>query len=45
MTAPPMDELDEVTKGYVPWSMSSIVACAPSSSSDLPSRAARFRNR
>src|SRR5205814_687340 len=27
---PPNDAFDEVTKRYVPWSMSSSLACAPS---------------
>ena len=31
---------DEVTNGYVPWSRSSSVACAPSKSTALPSRSA-----
>ena len=27
---PPADGLDDVTYGYVPWSMSNITPCAPS---------------
>ena len=33
--APPASVGDEVTNGYVPWSMSSSVPCAPSSSTPL----------
>src|SRR5688572_32606768 len=33
---PPADAFDEVTNGYVPWSMSSRVACAPSNSTLFP---------
>ena len=32
---------DDVTNGYVPWSRSRSVACAPSNSTSLPSRSAR----
>src|SRR6266536_1060351 len=39
--APPATVLEEVTKGYVPWSRSSSVACAPSSRTVFPSRSAR----
>ena len=35
---PPMDGLDDVTKGYVPKSMSSMVALAPSTRMRLPLR-------
>ena len=34
---PPAVVLDEVTKGYVPWSISSNVPCAPSNKIDLSS--------
>src|SRR5205814_10126302 len=36
MTAPPEVALDDVTNGYVPSSMSSIVPCAPSITTDSP---------
>src|SRR5918993_4847332 len=39
---PPAIGFEEVTKGYVPWSTSSIVACAPSNSTVLPSSRARL---
>src|SRR6266581_3813937 len=35
--APPAVALDEVTKGYVPWSTSSCVACPASSTTVRPS--------
>src|SRR5205823_7264074 len=35
------DALPILTKGYVPWSRSSSVACAPSNSTSFPSRSAR----
>ena len=38
--APPATVFDEVTNGYVPWSTSSRVACAPSRSTDFPARIA-----
>src|SRR2546430_9916877 len=37
-SSPPATQLDEVTNGYVPWSRSSRVPCAPSSSTRFPSR-------
>src|SRR5207245_10110413 len=42
MTAPPEVALEEVTNGYVPWSMSSIVPWAPSNITECPSAIARF---
>src|SRR3954465_7105706 len=36
VAAPPLVAFEEVTKGYVPWSTSSIVACPPSNSTVLP---------
>src|SRR5215469_6858512 len=44
VAAPPDVALDEVTNGYVPWSMSNIVPWAPSKRTDLPSSSARFVN-
>ena len=38
--APPAVACDDVTNGYVPWSMSSSVPCAPSKRTRLPSRTA-----
>ena len=38
--AAPAVGLDDVTKGYVPWSMSSIVPWAPSNSTRFPARRA-----
>ena len=38
--AAPATGLDEVTNGYVPWSMSSIVPWAPSKSTVCPWRSA-----
>jgi hypothetical protein len=38
--APEAIGFDEVTNGYVPWSRSSIVACAPSKSTFLPASSA-----
>ena len=35
---PPATVFDDVTNGYVPWSMSSIVPCAPSNITRLPAR-------
>ena len=40
VAAAPAIGFDEVTKGYVPWSRSSSVPCAPSSRTRLPSRIA-----
>ena len=40
VAAPDAIGFDEVTNGYVPWSRSSSVACAPSKSTSLPSRSA-----
>src|SRR5208283_4688439 len=45
VTAPPEVALDEVTKGYVPWSMSSMVPCAPSNMTDSPSAMARLSSK
>src|SRR5438067_2305871 len=42
VTAPPEVALEEVTKGYVLWSMSSIVPCAPSKTMDSPPANAWF---
>ena len=36
MQAAPATGFDEVTNGYVPWSMSSSAPCAPSKSTMLP---------
>src|SRR5919108_5051799 len=36
VAAPPAVVDDDVMYGYVPWSMSSIVACAPSKSTEYP---------
>src|SRR5688500_6266500 len=36
VAAPPAVVDDEVMYGYVPWSMSSIVACAPSKRTEYP---------
>ncbi len=38
--APPEVGEDDVTNGYVPWSMSSSVPCPPSSSTNFPSSSA-----
>ena len=38
--AAPAIGLDEVTKGYVPWSMSSMAPWAPSNSTRFPARSA-----
>src|SRR6266704_3499887 len=38
--APPAVVFDEVTNGYVPWSMSRNVPCAPSNKISLPRRLA-----
>lgn len=43
--APPAVGLDEVTKGYVPWSMSSSVPWPPSKRTTLPSSSASFSTR
>ena len=43
--AAPATGFDEVTNGYVPWSMSSSVPWAPSSSTRLPSRTACHTSR
>ena len=40
VAAPDAIGFDDVTNGYVPWSRSSIVACAPSKSTRLPARSA-----
>ena len=40
VAAPEAIGFDDVTNGYVPWSRSSSVACAPSKSTSLPSRSA-----
>ena len=40
VAAPEAIGFDEVTNGYVPWSRSSSVACAPSKSTCLPARSA-----
>ena len=45
VAAPPEVALDEVTNGYVPWSMSSIVPCAPSNITDSPAAIALFSSR
>src|SRR5262249_48143220 len=37
LQAPPATGLDEVTNGYVPWSTSRRVPCAPSNRTLLPS--------
>src|SRR5208283_2265054 len=42
MTAPPEVALDDVTNGYVPWSISSIVPCAPSNRIASPPARALF---
>src|SRR2546430_12147493 len=44
VAAPPEVALEEVTYGYVPWSMSSMVPCAPSNNTDFPSSSARFNS-
>src|SRR5205085_11224991 len=44
VAAPPEVALEEVTNGYVPWSMSNIVPCAPSKSTDFPSANAPFNS-
>ena len=41
VAAPDATGFDDVTNGYVPWSTSSSVPCAPSKSTDFPSRSAR----
>jgi hypothetical protein len=40
--APPEVVLDEVMNGYVPWSMSSMVPCAPSKSTERPASIQRL---
>jgi hypothetical protein len=42
--APPAVVLDEVTNGYVPWSTSSSVPCAPSNSTEAPPSIHRERS-
>src|ERR1051326_1193467 len=42
VATPPAAALDDVTNGNVPWSISSMVACAPSKRIDLPSAIARL---
>ncbi|MNT65061.1 hypothetical protein D3C72_2030110 [compost metagenome] len=42
MQTPPADGLDDVTNGYVPWSMSSITPWAPSNSTLVPASIASF---
>src|ERR1041385_8505631 len=43
-SSPPATQLEEVTNGYVPWSRSRSVPCAPSSRTCLPSRRDRYRS-
>src|ERR1035441_3901335 len=45
VAAPPAVAEDEVTNGYVPWSMSSIVPCAPSNITLPPPPRILFRRR
>jgi hypothetical protein len=42
---PPAVVLDEVTNGYVPWSMSRSVPCAPSKRTFAPRWISSFRKR
>ena len=42
--APPAVVFDDVTNGYVPWSMSKNVPCAPSNKRSLPRRMASWSN-
>ena len=42
MEAPPAEALEDVTNGYVPWSISSMVPCAPSNRMRLPWAMALF---
>src|SRR3989337_511485 len=42
ISAPPATGFEEVTKGYVPWSRSRKVACAPSNSTFAPSSRASW---
>ena len=43
--APPEVVLDDVMKGYVPWSRSSMVPWAPSKSTEEPASIQRWRRR
>src|SRR5205085_8323210 len=44
VAAPPDVALEDVTYGYVPWSMSNMVPCAPSNNTDFPASSARFNS-
>src|SRR5699024_8957739 len=43
MVTPPAIGLDDVTNGYVPWSISSITPCAPSNRTRRPLSSALFK--
>src|SRR5699024_441608 len=43
IVTPPATGLDDVTNGYVPWSISSITPCAPSNKTRRPSSNASFK--